>query len=84
MYFNISVLFIEDTTSILKFVFPITYCFCLYSHLSSCVVVIIVVVVAFFSVTATVIVMFVTMVIITIVNFVMRVIFHCKYCRQII
>ena len=54
MYFNISVLsfFILDNTSILKLVFPITYCFCLDSLLSGCVAVIIVVV-AFFSVIIT-------------------------------
>ena len=43
MYFNISVFFVVYNTSILKMVFPITYCFCLDSHLSACVVVIIVV-----------------------------------------
>ena len=43
-----NILFIVDTTSILKLVFPITYCFCLDSHLSGCVVAIIAVVIAFF------------------------------------
>ena len=51
VYFNIYILFIVDNTSILKLVFPITYCFCLDCHLSGCAVVI--VVVAFFSVIAT-------------------------------
>ena len=37
VYFNISVLFIVGTTSTLKLLFPITYCFCLDSHLSGCV-----------------------------------------------
>ena len=46
-YFNISVIFIVHTTSILKLVSPITYCFCLVSHLSGCVAVIINVAVAF-------------------------------------
>ena len=81
VYFNISVLFIVDTGSILKLVFPITYCVCLDSQLSGCVVVIMVVVIAFFSVIVTVIPIFVIMVIITTVTFVMYVIFYCKYCR---
>ena len=48
MYFNISVLFIVDLTSILKSVFPTTYCFCLDGHLGGCVVAIIAAVVVFF------------------------------------
>ena len=79
VYFNICVLFIVDTTSILKLVFPITYCFCFDCHLSGCVVVFINVVVAFFPVIVTVI--FVIMVIITTITFVICVIFYCKYCR---
>ena len=39
VYFNISVLFIGHTTSILKFLFPTPYCFCLDSNLGGCVVV---------------------------------------------
>ena len=45
MYFNISVLFIVDTTSILKLVFITVYCSCLDGHLDCCVVAIIVAVV---------------------------------------
>ena len=37
------ILFIVDNTSVLKLVFPITYCFCFENHLSGCVVVVIVV-----------------------------------------
>ena len=48
VFFNISGLFIVDTTSVLKLMFLITYCFCLDSHLSGCVVVIINIVIAFF------------------------------------
>ena len=47
LYENMSILiflfFIVYNASILKMVFPITYCFCLDSHLSTCIVVIIVV-----------------------------------------
>ena len=46
VYFNISVLLIVDTTTILKLVFPTAYCFCLESQLSGCVVAIIIVVFA--------------------------------------
>ena len=45
VYFNISVLFIVDTTSILKLVFTTGYCSCLDGHLDCCVVAIIVAVV---------------------------------------
>ena len=45
-YVNISVLFIIYTTSILKFVFPTAYCFCLGGCLGGCLVVIVVAVVA--------------------------------------
>ena len=45
VYFNIFILVIVDNTSVLKLVFPITYCCCLDSHLSGCVVVVIIVVV---------------------------------------
>ena len=48
MYFNISVLCIVDTTSILKSVFPTTYCFCLDGHLGGCVIAITVAIVIFF------------------------------------
>ena len=44
-YFNIFVLFIVDTTSILKLVFPTVYCFCLDGYFGGCVVAIIVTVV---------------------------------------
>ena len=47
VYFYIFILFIVDNTSALQLVFPITFCFCLDSHLSGCVVVTIVVGVAF-------------------------------------
>ena len=40
-YFNIFVLFIVDTTSFLKLVFPTVYCFCLDGYFSGCVVAII-------------------------------------------
>ena len=46
--FNISVLFIVDTTSVLKLFFPLSYWFCHDGQLKGCVVVIINVVVAFF------------------------------------
>ena len=45
MHFNIFVLFIADTTSILKLVFPTVYCFCLDGYFGGCVVAIIVTVV---------------------------------------
>ena len=48
VYFNTFVLFIVDTTSILKSVFPTAYCFCLDGNLGSCVVAIIVAVVFFY------------------------------------
>ena len=57
MYFNISVLCIVDTTSILKLVFSTAYCFCLDSHLNGCNAAIVVVVVIF-SVILTVILIF--------------------------
>ena len=47
VYFNISVLFIVDITTILKLVFPTLYCFCLDGHLGGCVVAIIVAIVFF-------------------------------------
>ena len=47
VYFYIPVLFIVYTTSILKSVLPITYCFCLDSHFSDYINVIINVAVAF-------------------------------------
>ena len=47
VYFNIFVLFIVDTTSILKLVFPTVYCFCLDGYFGGCVVAIIVTVVVF-------------------------------------
>ena len=46
MLFNIFVLFIVDTTSILKLVFPTGYCFCLDGYFGGCAVAIIVTVVA--------------------------------------
>ena len=45
VYFNILVLFIVDTTSVLKLVFPTVYYFCLDGYSGGCVVVIIVTVV---------------------------------------
>ena len=70
--------FIVDNTTFLKLVFPVTYCFCLDSLLSGCVVAIIVVVASF-------------SVIITYLChhgyhyycylFYTCVIFRCKYCR---
>ena len=45
VHFNIFVLFIADTTSILKLVFPTVYCFCLDGYFCGCVVAIIVTVV---------------------------------------
>ena len=45
MHFNIFVLFIADTTSVLKLVFPTVYCFCLDGYFGGCVVAIIVTVV---------------------------------------
>ena len=45
MYVDIFILFVVDTTSILKLVFPAVYCFCLNGYFSGCVVVIIVTVV---------------------------------------
>ena len=45
VYFNLSVLFVVGTTSILKSVFPTAYCFCLDGHLGDCAVAIIVAVV---------------------------------------
>ena len=56
MYFNIFVLFIVDTTSILKLVFPTVYCFCLDGYFGGCVVAIIVTVVILIFVVAVVIV----------------------------
>ena len=47
MYFNISVLFIVATTSILKLVSPTAYCFGIDGHLGVCFVVIIVAIVVF-------------------------------------
>ena len=44
-YFNIFVLFIVDTTSFLKLVFPTVYCICLDGYFGGCVVAIIVTVV---------------------------------------
>ena len=38
VYFNISVLFIVDNTSVLKLIFPTAYCFCLDGHLGGWVV----------------------------------------------
>ena len=71
----IFVLFIVDNTSILKLVFPITYCFSFDSHLSGCVVLIIVVVVPFFRVIVTYLCYHGYH---HTVTFVMRDIFHCK------
>ena len=48
VYFNISVLFIVDITSILKLVFPTAYCFCPDGHLGGCAVEIVVAVVVLF------------------------------------
>ena len=47
MYFNISVLFIVATTSILKLVFPTAYCFGIDGDLGVCFVAIIVAIVVF-------------------------------------
>ena len=47
VYFHISIVFILDTTSILKLVFPTVYCFCLDGYVDGCVVAIIVTVVVF-------------------------------------
>ena len=47
-FFNIFVLFIVDTTFILKLVFPTVYCFCLDGYFGGCVVAIIVTVVFVF------------------------------------
>ena len=73
VYFDISVLFIVDNTSILKLVFPIYYCFCLDIKLIGCVVII--VAVAFFMWLQLI------FVIITTVTFDMRVMFYCRCCR---
>ena len=48
MYFNIFVLFIVDTTSILKLVFPIVYCFCIDGCFGRFVVAVIVTIVVIF------------------------------------
>ena len=48
MHFNIFVLFIVDTTSILTLVFPTIYYFCLDGYIGGCVVAIIVTVVVVF------------------------------------
>ena len=76
VYFNIFILFIVGTTSILKLVFPTVYYFCLDGYFGSCVVAIIAtaVVVAFiylfinlfiiFSIVSTVILVFVVVVVV--------------------
>ena len=48
VYFNIFRFFVVDTNSVSKFVFPISYCFCLDGRLSGCVVAIFVAVINFF------------------------------------
>ena len=48
VYFNIFRFFVVDTNSVSKFVFPISYCFCLDDRLSGCVVAIFVAVINFF------------------------------------
>ena len=45
VYFNIFVLFLADTTSILKLVFPTVYYFCLDGYFGGCAIAIIVTVV---------------------------------------
>ena len=47
MYFDISVLFIVDTTSILKLMFPTVFCFRLDGYFGGCLVAIIVTAVVF-------------------------------------
>ena len=90
MHFNISVLFVVDTTSILKLVFPTAYCSCLDGHLDCCVVAIIVAVVLavcfiylfiylFFSDVSTIIFIFVVVFFITTVAFVVGVIVASFY-----
>ena len=88
VYFHISIVFILDTTSILKLVFPTVYCFCLDGYVGGCVVAIIVTVVGFiylfiyfvflfiyyFSAASTVVLFFVVIVVITTVAFVVGVI----------
>ena len=49
MYFSIFVLFIVDTTSILKLVFPIVYCFCIDGCFGRFVVAVIVTIVVIFT-----------------------------------
>ena len=49
-YFNICVFLIVDTTSLLKFVFPTAYYFCLDSRLGGCVVAIVAAIVAVVSI----------------------------------
>ena len=48
VYFSIFVLFIVDTTSILKLVFPIVYCFCIDGCFGRFVVAVIVTIVVIF------------------------------------
>ena len=79
--FNIPGFFIVDTTSMSKLVFSITYCFCLDSHLSGCLLSLLIMLFLYFSVIAMAIPVFVMTVIITIVTFVIRVIYYCKHCR---
>ena len=83
VYFNISVLFIVATTSILRSVYSTAYCFGIDGHLGVCFVVVIVAIVVFlfffflfcfcfcfFSVVSTVILIFVIVVVIATVAFV--------------
>ena len=84
VYFNISVLFIVATTSILRSVYSTAYCFGIDGHLGVCFVVVIVAIVVFlffcfcffcfcfcfFSVVLTVILIFVIVVVIATVAFV--------------
>ena len=95
MYFNISVLFVVNTTFILKLVFPTAYCFCLDGRLGGYVVANIVpaFIVVFtylfiyfiylfiiFSIASTVILIFVVIVVIATVAFVVGVIASFCLC----
>ena len=98
MYFHISVLFILDTISILKLVFPTVYCFCLDGYVGGCVLAIIVTVVVFiylfillfclfiyyFSAASAGVLFFVAIVVIATVAFVDGVIFVFCMCLVIV
>ena len=68
MYFNVSDLFIVDTTSILKLMFPVAFCFWVDSCLGYCVAVVVVIFIYLFIVIVTLVLSIVVMIIINTIS----------------